>query len=104
MSFVDPKKDMAKSLALACRKLVGREFEFELDEETRGTFLVKQSWIDMLHYYNPIEYQGDIWQQCADIPWGQGFHTILYYNGSTRLIAIHDILCDTSKIAHEYEC
>ncbi len=94
---------MAEWFALACAKLVGREFEFELGE-ARGTFLVKQTWIDMLRYYDPITYQGELWQQCADISWGQGYHTVLYHNGSTRLIATHDMLCDASEIVKEYEC
>ena len=36
-----------------CAKLVGKQFEF--DQDTHGTFHVKQSWIDMLQYYEPNE-------------------------------------------------
>jgi len=93
------------ALVIACGKLVGREFDLELSDckGMRGKFVVQKSWIDMLHFYAPVKYDGQLWHQVADIPWGQGFHTVLYYNGDARLIAVHNELCLTSEIMKEYE-
>ena len=94
---------MTEDLVAACSKLIGRKFTLELlGVDMHGTFEVQQQWIDMLHMYVPAKYDGQLWHQVADIPWGQGFHTLLYYNGGNRLIAVHHELCETSDIVREY--
>jgi hypothetical protein len=90
-------------------KIRGKKFEFHLDLETRGTFEIKDEWIDMLKradageiYYEPKLYMNETWHNVADIPWGLGYHSLMYFNGSTRLIVVHDDLIDQSNIIVEY--
>jgi hypothetical protein len=93
------------SIIRACYNLVGRSFDFTFkhDETIGGIFYVDQKLIDMLHLYEPTEFQGELWHLCANIYWGQGYHTGLYYNGADRLVAVNDDLCATSEIEMEYK-
>ena len=83
-------------------RIRGNEYEFNLDLNTRGTFKIEDKWIDGLHNYTPTPYKGELWHQVSDIYWGQGYHSLLFYNGSSRLVVVHDVLNDLSSIIFEY--
>jgi hypothetical protein len=83
-------------------KIRGKEYEFHLDLDVRGTFKIEDKWIDSLYNYQPTTYKGELWHQVSDIYWGQGYHSLLYYNGSSRLIVVHGELNDLSSIILEF--
>lgn len=86
----------------ACHSLIGKNFELKCANNLSGTFVIQKKWIDMLCYYEPIEYNDSLWIQVSNISWGQGYHSVLYYDGVNDLIAVNDELTVNSEIIMRY--
>jgi hypothetical protein len=80
---------------------IGVKLPFTLDDITTQ-FQITQSSIDMLQYFEPVSYEEDVWMQIGNIAWGQGYHTSLYGNLHKKLIAVHGLLHENSKVLMEY--
>lgn len=106
MSVSDALHATYQVLREKCALLVGREYVLDVKGYGRGggdyaKFVIKENDF-YLKNYEPIMFQNCLWYQVDNIYWGQGYHTGLYYNGESRLIAVNDTLVSNSDIVKEY--